>query len=71
MTATANVIIIVEDYNDNVPVFNPISTIFLGEHHEEDVPFITVNTTDADINNNGMVRYALGNGSLSRTFRIN
>ena len=38
MTATANVIIIVEDYNDNVPVFNPISTIFLSEHHEEDVP---------------------------------
>lgn len=73
MSTTADVTIIVEDYNDNIPVFNPIptTTIVLDEDQPEDMVFLTVSATDADIGYSGIIRYAIGNYSLSQTFCIN
>ena len=68
---TAEITVVVEDYNDNKPVFNPIPTIILNETQPSDQVFYTVTATDIDVGNNATVEYAIGDRSLSETFCIN
>ena len=69
-TATFN--IVVEDYNDNPPVFNPnqLSQVAIREDHPVLTHVITVSATDQDTGRNGAIRYVLADKSLERTFCI-
>ena len=64
--------IIVEDFNDNPPVFNrSVRTIMIPEDVQEGQTFAVITAADADLGKNGTVRYAIGNYSLQLVFRIN
>ena len=68
---TADIHIIVRDYNDNAPIFNSVpEPIIIYENQTELVPFQRVTAEDDDVDFNGMVRYVIGNYSLMRTFTI-
>ena len=67
----ADVYIVVRDYNDNPPVFDPVSDIKVMEDTEEGEIIATVTAQDDDIGSNGDVNYAIGNYSLSFLFSIN
>jgi len=69
--ATADITVRVQDFNDNKPVFDPIPTVIINETQPEEVPFVRIRASDNDIGPNGMVRYAIGDLSLSETFCIN
>jgi tetrahydromethanopterin S-methyltransferase subunit A len=73
----------VQDKNDNPPIFNmPIYHVSLPENSPPEVPFLTVEATDADKGVNGLIRYRImqentgfilgqeGSG-LTTQFRIN
>ena len=70
LRSTAEITVVVEDFNDNKPVFNPISTIFINETQPEGVVFATITASDDDIGPNSIVRYAIGDFALSQTFCI-
>lgn len=68
---TADVNIIVEDFNDNAPVFEPNTGTFrIMENHPPGIGFASVRAVDIDAGYNSIVRYAIGNYSLSSTFHI-
>ena len=70
-TTTADIRIIVQDYNDNPPVFNSVvGNIMVPEDQRQGAVFTKVTADDADIGNNGDVHYEIGNYSLRKTFCI-
>ncbi len=70
LSTTAEVSIVVDDVNDNAPIFRTVSTIRIHEDQPNGVPFTTVTADDEDIDHNGMVRYAIGTYALRDTFCI-
>jgi protocadherin Fat 4 len=72
LRTTAEVDILVEDFNDNAPIFNrSVRTIKVPEDKQHGEPFALVTAEDADIGMNGMVNYVIGNYSLQSVFVIN
>ena len=69
--ASAEVTIVVRDYNDNPPVFNSVDNIIIPENYPVGPVFTTITADDADEGPNSEVRYAIGNYSLQQTFCMN
>lgn len=71
LSSVGEVRIIVEDINDNPPIFNnSVRTIKIPEDIQAAQNFAVVTADDADYGNNGTVRYAIGNYSLQSVFQI-
>ncbi|XP_036365169.1 protocadherin beta-15-like isoform X1 [Octopus sinensis] len=50
--------ILVEDENDNLPVFSQnIYNVTIKSYFQNDVPVVTLSATDSDIGNNGKINY--------------
>ena len=64
--------IIVDDVNDNDPVFN--QSLYLAhvmENSNESTSVVTVYATDKDQDDNGRVSYAITSGNTGDAFEIN
>ncbi|KAL1023495.1 hypothetical protein UPYG_G00041480 [Umbra pygmaea] len=63
LSSTATVTIMVEDVNDNYPVFKQqLYNVSIPEHTQIDHCFLQVEATDADSSHFGTVRYSLSDG---------
>ena len=72
-TNSTNVIIIVQDANNNRPVFDSagaINTVIIPELSGMGTPVFQFTATDADFGRNGIVQYRLGNDWPSGQFEI-
>ena len=72
MSAEKLVTVIVEDVNDNAPVFSSVSAGLLPRNAQRGFQVLRVHASDADANTNGLVTYELVSGdtelfSLDRT----
>ena len=71
-TATASVNILVQDVNDNAPVFqNSPYSANVAENVNVGYGVGTVTATDADSGPRGRVSYSIVNGNTGNAFRIN
>ena len=70
LQSTTTVTIILLDINDNTPEFSPVSySPTVVEHSDNGVTVVTVSATDADIGNNGEVRYSIFTGNFGNCVR--
>ncbi|XP_069125633.1 protocadherin Fat 4-like [Argopecten irradians] len=74
-TSTATLSVIIEDVNDNAPIFNPATYSFSINEGVSNQGIGNVTATDQDKGNNGSVEYTLlppwdGNFSIERTGQI-
>ena len=70
-SAQADVVIVVEDYNDNKPVFEKdLYTPSVAENVRVGDPVDTVKATDADSGPRGSVTYSITNGNVGNAFTI-
>ena len=71
LQSTTTVTITLLDINDNTPEFSPASySPTVVEHSDNGVMVVTVSATDADIGNNGEVRYSIFTGNFGNSFEI-
>ncbi|CAI9725797.1 protein dachsous-like [Octopus vulgaris] len=71
-SSTVNVDILVDDINDQRPVFDQaIYHVVLNESFLSNVSFCQVQASDRDVGNNGRVAYAITSGNDNGLFRIN
>ena len=59
LSSTATVHIIVNDVNDNAPVFNDTYAVQVPENTAVDTNLLRVHASDADVGENGKVRYEI------------
>lgn len=62
--------IVISDFNDNAPKFNPHNTTYFIEEQQPADAFVIIDATDADIGGNGDVTYSLTSAPPG-SFKIN
>lgn len=68
---TAEVVISIQDYNDNPPVFDPVS--YAEKVREDDIPevfLLQVTATDSDTGSNQEFKFSIFEGDPEGQFRI-
>lgn len=74
-TGTVKINITITDQNDNEPVFSkPVYNVTVKENLTVNSTILTVNATDADADDNGLISYKFGTRTLAKvleTFDIN
>ena len=71
-TATTTLLVTVQDFNDNIPVFTDVTKVVVVRENSPSQTVIgKVNATDADAGNNGIVDFSFVNPPVDLPFIIN
>ncbi|EDO35413.1 predicted protein, partial [Nematostella vectensis] len=72
LSASMEITVIVDDYNDHRPVFlSHIGTVFIDENASPGTEIITLQAVDGDSGVNAEIRYAFVTGNSNNSFTIN
>lgn len=63
LSSTANLVVVIEDVNDNIPRFNAShSNITINENASIGYPLIRISAIDSDSGSNGVISYTMLGG---------